>query len=100
MLEVHKRGDYLGGDIVVRHIIGVFWEYVMWKDGQFYSAYAVLRPQWWRRFFKNQYTKAQIDGVCNWLINAACATAEGLDKIKEKKVVAAQKRAAKAKKKR
>ena len=82
ILETVKKANYLGAYIIVRHLIGNFWEYIAFKDNEFYSVYITIKPKWYKLFSKNPYTEKEIKGICTWLVNAACATIETLNKKK------------------
>ncbi len=85
MFKVYKKATYAGTFIIIRQVGVKYWEYILFKAGDFYSAYMVVKPQWWRMFFKNPYTDRQIQGICQRLVNMATATVDLLNKRRDKK---------------
>ena len=80
MFRVYKKAHYQGCFIIVRHVGGNVWEYLMFRKQEFYAAYMIVKPQWWRNFVREQYTPQQVKGICQRLVDMACATIETLDK--------------------
>ena len=60
------------------------WEYMIFFEGEFYNAYMIVNPKWYKWLSKEPYTKQQIKGIIQWLVNASTATIEQLQKIKAK----------------
>ena len=73
--------DYKGLPIYVRRLDRIF-EFLIIHKGNLFSHYLDIKPKWYRRFFKEEYTKKELENILKASINGAKTTIDKLLKLK------------------
>ena len=73
LIHTYPIQKYKGFKIYIRSIATKIWEYWVIIDGQPYTAHAIIKPSWWKRWFKEPYNYFETQGAIR-LIRAMAET--------------------------
>ena len=75
-----RKVGYKGGLVYIRNI-GQMFEYMIVYEGELYTNFVIVRPQWWRNLlFENPYTEKQEENTVQLLLGIANKTIDELIK--------------------
>lgn len=90
-VKVLKQQDYKKVPFFIRRIGNVFEYLVVYKDN-LYTHYFDIKPQWYRKFLKEPFTKQEIENIIGLAIAGAHTTIKILIKERKKNVSSNNKR--------
>lgn len=83
-IKVLREFNHEGKKIYIMRI-GTIFEYLLLYDNKLFQNYIVVKPIWYRRFFKEPFTEEQIESTVKLLLEGAKTTLKELDKLNAKK---------------
>jgi hypothetical protein len=81
-MQVLGQIKHKNGSILTRRYGNIF-DFVLYYNNNFYSQYIEIKPKWYKRFFKEPFTKEEINKCAKLLTDMAC---EIVDDFRSKKL--------------
>jgi len=76
-MQVLGQIKHKNGSILTRRYNNLF-DFVLYYNNNFYSHYIELKPKWYKRYFKEPFTKKEIKDCSKLLIDLACEMVDGM----------------------